>query len=127
MELCDTLPTIVAFTAKNWCGPCQRLEPELMKLKDNLKFHFLQCDDSEVFGKQQMLEFGIGGFPTLMIYVPKINKFIICNKRDAISIGEYACKLQTDLTPESYIKLANVYSSHNPCGNVKLHPHGQCK
>ena len=81
---CDTLPTIVAFTARQWCPHCVVLEPEWKKLRevDGIHVHFLQCDASddpiqELNNCRLTDAFNIQSFPTILIFSPDTKKFVV--------------------------------------------------
>lgn len=78
LKLCKKIPTLVAFTAKEWCPPCQRFEPEIEKLKkhEGINFHFIQCDQSFPLLTKYINSFEIGGYPSVLVYLPHIDKFV---------------------------------------------------
>ncbi len=97
LKLCNKIPTIVAFTAKTWCNPCQRFEPELEKLKtkhDGINHHTVQCDQSDSILGKYIESFSIEGYPTIMIYLPHPkNKFVLYDgKREEMEIKKFIKK-----------------------------------
>lgn len=79
MELCGKTPTIIALTAKEWCEPCKKFEPEIIELKktQNINYHIIQCDQADLTMTKYIDLFKIQGFPTVFIYLPKLNVFVI--------------------------------------------------
>lgn len=78
MELCNKLPTVVAFIAPSWCGPCKRLKPSLDNLmrSEGSNYHILEIIDSDPLKNQYIDLFKITGYPTVLIYFPEANKFV---------------------------------------------------
>lgn len=66
-------PTLLLFTAKNWCHPCQELEQHIPNLKQTNEFYVIQTDESTE--KDTILRWRIGGYPTILIYAPSTNTF----------------------------------------------------
>ena len=59
------------FTAK-WCGPCQKIKPMVIKLKDGLqtdkiKFYMIDIDENDDLAKK----FNIRSVPTFYLYKKK--------------------------------------------------------
>ncbi|WP_332629612.1 thioredoxin family protein [Citrobacter sp. ESBL3] len=67
-DIQDDRPVLVKFTAP-WCGPCQRLTPQLERLADNLagqlKILSVNVDESESLAKR----FSVRGIPTMILFV----------------------------------------------------------
>lgn len=65
------LPWIVEFYAP-WCGHCQQLKPEYLKMAAKLKgivnVGAIDCDNKANGGIAQ--QFGIRGFPTIKVITP---------------------------------------------------------
>ena len=72
--LCDEHVTVLAFTGKTWCGICKGVEPEFVKLHEEVSrvndFHFVQLDDSEPGVVEWNKRFAVRGVPTILIYDP---------------------------------------------------------
>ena len=76
IKLCVNCPSMMFFTAKQWCGHCKKIEPTLanmLKLQRNKKlgFHVAQYDDSTAAGKIAIRNFNIKAFPTALVYIPR--------------------------------------------------------
>ena len=59
------------FTA-TWCGPCQKIKPMILKLKeglhtDKIKFYMIDIDENDEIAK----EFQIRSVPTFYLYKMK--------------------------------------------------------
>jgi len=72
IDLCEKCPTLLNFLA-SWCGHCKSYKPLLQELQRDEKsktipFHMIHFDDVE--HKQVMKEFGISGYPTLLVAIP---------------------------------------------------------
>lgn len=95
---CKDKPTIVACTAREWCGHCKPLEAEWVKLKsvNGVDVHFTQCDDIDeacvnLNNKKLTDALDIGSFPTILVFAPKEKKFYrYGERRDALSILHFA-------------------------------------
>ncbi len=107
LELCNKTPTLIALTAKEWCEPCKNLEPHLIELKktDRINYHIEQCDQGDEKRKKYIDLFKVQGFPTVFIYHPKLNKFIVCNSRTDIEIKKFISKVHSYI---SIVELENA-------------------
>ena len=78
MELCTKLPTVIAFVAPSWCGPCKRMMPSLDKLmkSEGTNYHVLEILDSDTSKNQFIDLFKVTGYPTIIIYFPLANQFV---------------------------------------------------
>ena len=70
--------TLMKFTA-SWCGPCQKVQPELNQILDEMntkfsntpnKFEFFQVDVDDNFDLYSFLKFKkiVKGIPTIFLY-----------------------------------------------------------
>ncbi len=104
LKLCNKIPTIIAFTAKEWCHPCQLFEPtiEILKKKhDGINHHITQCDQSDDILGKYIESFSVGGFPTVMIYLPSKGKFVLYSgKRDETEIKKFIKKISESTLEE---------------------------
>ncbi len=121
MSWCDNKCTIMAFTAKAWCGPCIAMKDALKKIEqaNGIRFHFKQFDDDDMpaFVSKKTNElvktkqiFGVNSYPTLIVFNPKIDKYFLYkpntnstyNYRSAEDIFEFAKKV-CELTKVTYM------------------------
>lgn len=57
---------ILVFSALDWCVPCQRLQPHLLKLEEkNPEVSFLHVDDPEPQNNTLMQKFNVSSVPTV--------------------------------------------------------------
>jgi thiol-disulfide isomerase/thioredoxin len=95
MKFSTKIPTVVCFT-QDWCGHCKRAKPELMKLKNKAghqyNVEFVTGDDENI------RKFNVTGFPTILIFVPQFQKFVVYNQaRTAEAITSFLMNNLTDL------------------------------
>jgi thiol-disulfide isomerase/thioredoxin len=104
IELCQKLPSVIAITAF-WCGHCKNLKPHLAKLKeaDGEHYHVKEIEGGTREVEQQMKDMQVTGFPTIVMYAPKVNQFFVYT--GARNSKEMAHTLKTkmgELTPENW-------------------------
>jgi thiol-disulfide isomerase/thioredoxin len=89
LKLTKKKPTLIAFTAKEWCGPCQMFETQLPKLREFSDiFAIEQVDEST--SQQTIYAWGIKGYPTLLLFTPTYEKFYVFSgekKAEKISVA----------------------------------------
>ncbi len=128
---CKNIPTVIAFTGKNWCFHCKNIEPQLEKLRaiDGVSIHFAQFDVERGASDSFHDLFKISSYPTLMVYCPKVNKYFIVTARTAVEIEHFARDKVGSLTSESECELFAQYQSapkecsflnHTACGKLQL-------
>ncbi|QYY35668.1 thioredoxin family protein [Ruficoccus sp. ZRK36] len=80
----ENRPVLIDFTGSDWCGWCKKLDREIFSkdafkeyAKDNLVLLYLdfpsgkpQSDDLKAQNAQLQKEFGVRGFPTLVLLSP---------------------------------------------------------
>jgi protein disulfide-isomerase A6 len=78
LELCQRLPTVVAFTA-TWCGHCKVLKPHLKLLEeaDGVTYHVKEVDSDDKTYGTLLTDVKIEGFPTIVLYAPQVKKFFV--------------------------------------------------
>ncbi len=91
---CNKKPTVIAFTKKLTCPPCQLLEPTVQKLmeQDGDKFYVIQIDASDHKRSMFLDLFGIQSVPTILVYFPHADIYIQYDgERDVESIVKFVC------------------------------------
>ncbi len=84
----ENKPILILFTGSDWCPPCKNLEKTVISSRDFEKFAktdviLVYCDfprgkeiseDQKKHNKSLQGRFGVGGFPTVVIYNSKSEK-----------------------------------------------------